>query len=330
MSIRPHPKDPGIWIIDYRPNGRKGKRVRVPFMGTQEEATQAEHDLRIRAKGDREIFLYPKVSEVIPEYMQWYGLDHQPGGTERTNRSIKHLLRYFGSYQFTSITDQMIEYYKRDRLKDVKPTTINKELAALSKLCKWAKKKRYCKEIPQVERFPEKLTKSPFPHVPNQEDIEKLIAAIPWPKQGIFYCLYYGGLRKHEAGGLTVEMVNMSQKTLTIRGKGNKQRIVPILKYLEPILERRLREVKTGLLWATQSGVPLYDLRGTILWASKRAGIKTYITPHSLRHAFGVRAVMAGIHLRTIQLILGHSSSKVTELYTHLAAGQIAEEMERF
>ncbi len=89
-------------------------------------------------------------------------------------------------------------------------------------------------------------------------------------------------------------------------------------------------EVKTGLLWATQSGRSLYDLRGTIMWASKRTGIITHITPHSLRHAFGVRAVMAGIHLRTIQLILGHSSSKVTELYTHLAAGQIAEEIERF
>ena len=65
------------------------------------------------------------------------------------------------------------------------------------------------------------------------------------------------------------------------------------------------------------------------MWAAKRAKINTHITPHSLRHAFGIRAVMAGVHLRTIQLILGHSSSKVIEIYTHLASAQISKEMQR-
>jgi integrase/recombinase XerD len=330
MSVSPHPKHPGTWIIDYRPDGRSGRRLRLSIPGTYAEAIETENSLRIRAKGMKEITLFPKISEVIPEFMQAHRLDHQPAGAERTARSLAHLLAYFGAYQFTSITADHIEHYKRERLQHVKPNTINTELAALSGLCRWAKGKGYCLKVPEISTFPQKLSKSPLPDIPDQVDIERMIAAIPWPKQGLFYCLYYGGLRKEEACGMTAEMVNLARGTMTIRGKGNKQRIVPVLKYLKPILEKRLDEIETGLLWAGRDGQPLYNIRYMIASATRKSGIKAHITPHSLRHAFAVRAVMAGVHLRTIQMILGHSSSKITEIYTHLAGAQIAEEMERF
>jgi len=331
MSVRPHPsKGPGVWVIDFYPHGRGGKRERVPFYGTFDEAVKTEHSLRIQAKGSAPGKLFPKVSEVVPEFMQWYRLDHQSSGSDRTQISLNLLKQHFGAYQFTSITEELVEQYKRIRLKEVKPTTINKELAALSKLCKWARKKGYCAKIPMIERFPDKLTRAPLPSIPGQDDIERLIAAIPWPKQGIFYGLYYGGLRAQEAARLRAEDIDLQAKTMHVLGKGNKLRVVPVLKYMVPILERRLSEVQSGYLWATANGVPLKDLRGTIEWARKRAKITAKITPHSLRHAFGVRAVMAGVHLRTIQIVLGHSSSKVTEIYTRLAGQQIALEMEKF
>jgi len=107
--------------------------------------------------------------------------------------------------------------------------------------------------------------------------------------------------------------------------------MVPLLKYLVPVLERRLKEVREGYLWATpESKRALTDLREIIEWGCKRANITTHITPHSLRHAFAVRCVTAGIHLRTVQLILRHSSSKVTEIYTRLATAQILADVEKF
>jgi len=330
MSVRPHKTKPGTWIIDYLTAGRSGQRIRLPFHGTKSEAYELEQRARLESRGTHAPSLFPRVNEVIPEFMAWYRLDHQPGGVSRTMQSIALLLPMFGAVQFPNISEAMVEAYKRSRLDHVKRTTINKELAALSKLCKWAKRKGYCASVPVIDRFPDRMTKAPLPDVPDQDDIDKMIAAIPWPKQGIFYCLYYGGLRKSEAVNLRAEDVQLAARTMFIYGKGGKQRVVPILKYLEPILARRLGEVQKGLLWASESGAVLYDLRETIQWACKRAGVKAHITPHSLRHAFGVRAVKSGVHLRTIQLILGHSSSKVTELYTHLASGQIIAEMERF
>jgi len=331
MSVRPHPKKPGTWIIDYYPQGRKGPRERIPIEGTRAEAVKIEQGMRLEAKGSKPTVLFPHISEVIPEFMQWYSMDHQPKGVQRTQYSLDALLQLFGPYQFTGLTSDLVELFKRRRLAaGIKPTTINKELSALSKLCKWAKKKGYCQKVPDIERFPEKLTKAPLPNVPDQDDIERMIAAVPWPKQGLFYCLYYGGLRAQEAAPLRVENINLKGRVMTVLGKGNKERVVPILRYLMPILERRLQEVDSGYLWPTVNGVPLLDMRETIKWASKRAGVKAHITPHSLRHAFAIRAVQSGIHLRVLQLVLGHSSVKVTEIYTNMAASQIASEMEKW
>jgi len=331
MSVRQHPNKAGWWIIDYYPHGRTGRRERIPFEGTQSEAYRVEQGARLESKAAAPINLFPRMSETIPEFMAWYSLDHQPAGAERTNRSIQRLLPHFGAFQFPAISEQMIEAYKSRRIREVKPTTINKELAALSKLLKWAKKRGYCQKVPVVERFPEKMVRAPLPYIPPQDDIERLIAAIPWPKQGIFYCMYYGGLRKGEACTLKAESVNIEQRTMYVTGKGGKPEMVPLLKYLVPVLERRLQEVKEGYLWATpESKRALTDLREIIEWGCKRAGITTHITPHSLRHAFGVRAVVAGVHLRTIQLILRHSSSKVTEIYTRLATAQILQDVEKF
>jgi len=332
MSVRPHPtKGAGWWIIDYYPAGRSGPRERIVYEGTKDQALRAENGMRLESKGAAPIRLFPQISETIPEFMSWYSLDHQPGGSERTNRSLIILMQHFGRYQYTSVTEGMIEQYKSKRSKDVKPTTVNKELAALSKLLKWAKKKGYCSKIPPVERFPQKMVLAPLPNIPPQDDIEKLLAAITWPKQGIFYCMYYGGLRKAEACTLKAEQVHLEQRAMYIKGKGGKEAVVPILKYLLPILGRRLSEVKEGYLWATPGSTrALTDLREIIQWGSKRAGITSHITPHSLRHAFGVRAVVAGVHLRTIQIILRHSSSKVTEIYTRLATSQILADMDKF
>lgn len=200
----------------------------------------------------------------------------------------------------------------------------------MSGLCRWAHESGYSPVEIKVKRFPDKLTRAPLPVIPPQEDIEKLLAVIPWPKKGIFYCMYYGGLRKGEAVSLKAESIDLARGSMTVRGKGNKQRVIPILEYLKQILERRLQEVSTGLLWAAPSGGEMYDLRMTLKWGLKRAGVKSNITPHSLRHAFGVRAAMAGVHLRAIQIILGHSTSKVTEIYTQLAQSQIFDEMKKF
>ncbi len=326
MSIRVHPtRGKGWWYIQYRPQGRKGKLVTVPFEGTKGDALLIEAELRRQNRVDR-VSAYPKIAEVIPDYMASYKLDHQPLGVERTIYSLNHLLSHFGPHLFTSVTPALVGAYKANRLQKVTPSTINKELAALSGLCKWAADRGYCQPI-KIKRFPAKLTRAPLPNVPTRIEILALLNSMDWPRCGLMACLYLAGLRISEANNMIAERIYPDRGVMLVVGKGNKERVVPIIHSLETILDKRLKEVTAGLLW---KGVIVKDLRPAIKWASKRAGITRKITPHALRHAFGVHATESGVGLKSLQQVMGHSTSQVTEIYTHLAAEALVKEMGKF
>ena len=322
MSVRQHPKqqtDPrycDTWLIDYYDAARK--RHKIQFIGTRQEAEAHELSLLI-SRPQGQATGYPSLKAAAARYLAHYQLDHLPAGVDRTRRSLKHLLRLIGNYQFGGITNLVVEKYKRTRLEeDVTPSTINKELATLSSMCKWAAKQGWCRSI-KIERFPPKMTKAPLPTVPSRKEVVKLLWAIPRNKRTVFALMYYLGLRSSEAKAVSPGHINMAMRMVIVTGKGNKQRVVPLNKKILPY-------IRAGNL-------PPYapnDFREIILWASRRAGITTHITPHKLRHAFGVHMTMKGAPLRAIQQIMGHSSSQTTEIYTRMAAEHLAKEMDKF
>jgi site-specific recombinase XerD len=119
---------------------------------------------------------------------------------------------------------------------------------------------------------------------------------------------------------------------LIVVGKGNKERVVPILAAeLATDLRRRVEMVKSGYLWLNEeTGLPIKDLRSLLYWAAKRAGINRHINPHLLRHSFGAHATAAGISLRALQDIMGHSTPAVTQIYSQVAAETLRKEMGKF
>ena len=320
MSVRPHPQqgtDPrysDCWLVDFYSD--QGKRHKIQFRGTELQARQVEQSLRIRTRRTP-VGPAPSLLEAAPLFVAHYTLDHLPAGVERLHRSLKILLRLIGRYQFRSITPQLVEDYKRRRLEEgVKPTTINKELAALSSLCKWAQEQGWCERI-QVKRFPLKLARAPIPTVPGRNQVVRFLRALPRRRRGLWAAMYYLGLRVSEARSLRPEAVNWSLGVVIITGKGNKQRIVPMSRRARPYL-RHLPFVGAR------------DLRAAAKWASHRAGLDLHITPHSMRHAFGVHLTTQGVPLRALQDLMGHSSSQVTEIYSRLAAETLAREMRKF
>lgn len=320
MSVRPHPQQhldqhSGKWIIDYRkPDGKRAQEI---FVGTEAEALELEQSLRIRSRATT-TRLFPSLLEVAPLFKQYYELDHQPSGVERLSRSIKILMQFFGKYQFQSITNQLVDQYKRQRLNTgVKHTTINKELAALSSFCKWAEEMGYCERI-KIKRFPNKLTRAPLMNIPSRKEIIKILRAIPPKKRGVFAVMYYLGLRSQEARDLRGFAVNWSRRVVIVVGKGNKQRIVPINRKAAPYLRNSL---------------PFYapkDFRKVLEWACKRAKIGRHINPHLFRHAFGCHMTASGVGLRALQEIMGHSTPVVTERYSQVVAETLLKEMEKF
>ncbi|MDO5673787.1 MAG: tyrosine-type recombinase/integrase [bacterium] len=230
---------------------------------------------------------------------------------------VENPFAFFGRYQFPSITNRMVDEYKRNRLADgVKHSTINKELAALSSFCRWAEDQGYCERI-QIRRFPPKLTRAPMMDVPSRSEMVRLLRSIPRKKRGIFAAMYYLGLRSQEARDLVANDVNWLRRILIITGKGNKQRVLPINRRVAPYLR--------NLPFPAPK-----DLRDILFWACKRAGVQRKVNPHLFRHAFGLHMTASGVGLRALQEIMGHSTSLVTERYSQVVAETLRKEMDKF
>lgn len=330
MSVNPHPTHKGWWVIRCYPHGRSGGvKTFTLKKGTRADALKVEREILLQASPSKgkATQTFPTVKSVYLDFIEYYRMEHLPGGVEVMERYLGRWVAFLGKNRFVDITQSRIESYKQERLREgIKPTTINKELSALNVLCNWAQEMGYCDEI-KIKRFPAKLTRSPLPDVPTREEVLALIDCMIWPRCGLFYCLYYGGLRKSEAIYLRKEDVYLDRGVMLVLGKGNKERVVPIVPQLRPVLEKRFLEVEKGLLWTTRNGKPITDLKKIIKLAKERSGLTRHIYPHLLRHAFGTHATMAGVGMRSLQNIMGHTSVKTTEVYTTLRNEALIEDL---
>ena len=162
-----------------------------------------------------------------------------------------------------------------------------------------------------------------MPDVRSDADCRRLIATLKKPVyRGCFTLIYAYGLRITEAVTLPVTAVDAKQMVLHIIGKRNKQRILPLT---ESILQM-LREVwKTHRspkwLFASRrlvTHLPDATARAAFVKARNECGFDERFRPHSLRHSFATHMLQRGVDIRIIQILLGHSSLRSTEIYTHL------------
>ncbi len=145
--------------------------------------------------------------------------------------------------------------------------------------------------------------------------------------------LYAGGLRVSEVVGLREEDLQLAEGRVMVRGKGDKDRVVPLgraaVESLAAYLERGRPALLTrckgrGLqrsLFLSSRGVRWH--RGGIAQVMKALGAKA--SPHKLRHSCATHMVEGGADLRTVQTVLGHSDIATTEVYTHVAIGRLKE-----
>ncbi len=174
-----------------------------------------------------------------------------------------------------------------------------------------------------------------LPQVLSLEEIDRMIDCIDLSKpqgqrnRAIIEVLYGCGLRVSELIDLKLSQVFEQEEYITVVGKGNKQRLIPIsgeaLRQIDLYLEqtRSNQVVKPGcedILFLNRRGGQLS--RVMIFYIIKElcemAGIKKTVSPHTLRHSFATHLLEGGANLRAIQQMLGHESIATTEIYTHI------------
>ncbi len=193
-------------------------------------------------------------------------------------------------------------------------------------------------EMPQIGKH--------LPEVLSIEEIDALESKIDLSQpqghrnKAIIEVLYSCGLRVSEMLNLKISDIFFDEQFITVVGKGNKQRLVPIsqsaIKYINFWLEDRDKlNIKKGcedFVFLNHRGGQLSRIMvfNIIKDLAAKAEINKTISPHTLRHSFATHLLEGGANLRDIQEMLGHKSILTTEIYTHIGQNHLREAIEKF
>ena len=149
--------------------------------------------------------------------------------------------------------------------------------------------------------------------------------------------MYSCGLRVSEMISLEKKSINFEEKILSIKGKGNKERSIPInevaLDYLSHYLNKELKTNKTKRVFinkTTKKPLTRQVFFMNLKKYAKRAGIEKEISPHTLRHTFATELLENGTDLRIVQTLLGHSNVSTTQIYTHISTKKILNALDLY
>jgi site-specific recombinase XerD len=196
------------------------------------------------------------------------------------------------------------------------PATVARKLAAVRSFLRFTLGRSRVPDIPLAPRRPRRL-----PDAPKQEEVEALLAglegdgALPLRNRALVELVYSAGLRSAEAVGLDLADVDFEQELVRVRGKGAKERVVPLGEQAAYWLALYLRQARPQLARGADDAFFL-SARGRRLDTSTLRRLVRH--PHRLRHAFATHLLEGGADLRTIQELLGHSSLSTTQVYSHV------------
>ncbi|MFM1769945.1 MAG: site-specific tyrosine recombinase XerD [Verrucomicrobiota bacterium] len=158
--------------------------------------------------------------------------------------------------------------------------------------------------------------------------------------QAVLELAYACGLRISELCHLRLEQLQLEAGFITVIGKGNKERAIPVGRAAVGALRRYLEAGRPRLVTPRSTGVVFLTGRGAAfnrvsLWRrikrrAAEAGLERNVTPHMLRHSFATHLLENGADLRVIQELLGHASIGTTEIYTHVGGSRLREVHRRF
>jgi site-specific recombinase XerD len=205
------------------------------------------------------------------------------------------------------------------------PRTINLSAAAISFFYR-----EVLESHATVEKLPRMKPGKDLPKVYGQGDVWKIIEGVNNDKHKLVLILAYGfGLRLSEIGALKPKDIDWDRNVIRIQGKGAKERDLSIDQSIAPILRDYL-DANPGQAYLFEGACkgqpyPRRTIEKIYDNACKKAGIQRRGGIHSLRHSFATHLLEQGTDLRHIQVVLGHSSIKTTQIYTHVSRDEIAK-----
>ena len=221
---------------------------------------------------------------------------------------------------------------------DLAPSTVARRSAALRRFYGFLQDEGIRKDDPS-SALPRPAFERPLPKILDSNEVAALFEAaearaaseqpLALRNLALLELLYGSGLRATELVSLPRGALRVGQPFLILKGKGSKERLVPISGRAEQAVVRWREEVPASSLWLFPSGkkhlsrIRLYQLVRTM---AADAGIPPErISPHVLRHAFATHLLSGGADLRVVQSLLGHADIATTQIYTHVDSARLIE-----
>src|SRR3989338_510318 len=217
-------------------------------------------------------------------------------------------------------------------------SSISRKLACLKSFFKYLTREHVVETNPAGGISSPKRDKK-LPSFLDEKEIERLLESIhgdSWKikrDRAMMETLDSAGVRVSELVGLNVDDVDLLSGLVKVRGKGKKERLVPLGSYASNAIKDYLEALPASLingshaLFLNRSRTRMTDrsVRRMILKYAKRAALKKGISPHTLRHTFATHLLDRGADLRSVQELLGHAHLSTTQIYTHVTSKRLKD-----
>ena len=283
------------------------------------------------------------MSTRVEEFLDF--LKTEKGASEHTTKNygidLREFMKFLADRDLASLTYLDIRSFLAFlKTREYSKSTISRKLACLRSFFKYLVRENILSQNPAAGIATPKKEKR-LPSFMNPDEITKLLDAPAkncWEEKrdkAILEMLYSSGLRVSELAGLNHDDLDFFGALVRVRGKGKKERIVPVgqmaMNALRAYLDMKApKEIPNAIkrpLFISRIASRLTDrsVRRMILKYVKRTGLSKEISPHTFRHSFATHMLDRGADLRSVQELLGHANLSTTQIYTHVTTQRLKD-----
>jgi excisionase family DNA binding protein len=308
------------WAIDYTDRGRRVREVvrdaqarGEALVALQARIAQA-FDGRFAPLRRAEPTRFSRLAEI---YLNDYAKTNKKSWRCDAYALDAHLKPYFGALRLEEITPHVVEQYRAERLRSVRRSSTNREMALLKTMFNRAIDWGLATENPvrKIKMFSERDNLKE--RILTEDEEARLLAKAAPHLRPFLVGLLNTGARRNELLTLRWENVDLERGTILLRHtKAGRDRLIPINGTLAATLAELKAESRGAYVFVGPKGRPVGTIRRAFENACRRAGL-VGLRIHDLRHTFATRLVRRGVDIVTAQALLGHSNVTITQRYVH-------------
>ena len=238
------------------------------------------------------------------------------------------------------IQQEHIRLYTQHRAQQSSNRSAARSLSSIKRFYKHLLQQNVMQHDPCANVVAPAIGKS-LPKTLSQMEVEQLIeapdisTAFGLRDRAMIETIYATGMRVSELVGLPMSQIDLTQGVCKVVGKGNKERLVPLGDIASSWISDYLQQSRSDIIGSRQAESLFVSKRGCAMsrqgfWQNLKryaliAGIDNPLSPHTLRHAFATHLLNNGADLRSVQMLLGHSSLSTTQIYTYIAQARLQD-----